>query len=139
MIISAGIAIYYNNKILLIHPSKTKLTGTWSVPKGKVEDGESLLETAIRETKEEVGINIHKDIISDKPRLFNYTSRNGHVFKKSYIFTANIISLDEIGLDSEMILMSNLQTSEVDMALFFDKYHAKDYIFWRYRPLLSKI
>ncbi len=33
--------------------------GTWSIPKGEVDDGETLLETAEREFKEETGIVPH--------------------------------------------------------------------------------
>ena len=139
MHISAGIAIYYNNKILLAHPSKTSIIGTWAVPKGKIEESETPLEAAIREVKEEVGITINPDMIKTDDRIFNYVSKNGYIFKKAHIFTLYIDSLDEIGLSSEIIPFNQLQRSEVDMALFFDKYVAKDYIFWRYRALLDKI
>jgi len=139
MHVSAGIAIYYNNKILLAHPSKTTIAGTWSVPKGKLENNETFLEAAIREIKEEVGITINPNIIKDDARIFNYTSKKGYIFKKAYIFTLHIESLKEIGLETEILPFNNLQHSEVDMAMFFDKYSAKDYIFWRYRALLDKI
>jgi len=139
MHISAGIAIYYNNKILLAHPSKSSVIGTWSVPKGKIEENETELDAAIRELEEEVGIKLDSNIITSEPRIFNYTSKNGYIFKKAYIFTLHINSLSELGLTSEIILFNQLQRSEVDMALFFDKNTAKDYIFWRYRALLDKI
>jgi len=139
MDVSAGIAIYYKNKILLIHPTKTPIFGTWSVPKGKIEKDESLLDAAIRETNEEVGIIIKPEMIKSDARIFNYTTKKGYIFKKAYIYTLRINSLKEIGLKEEVLPSNNLQKSEVDMALFFDKYSAKDYIFWRYRLLLDKI
>lgn len=47
-------------KVFLVHPGgpffKNKDEGYWSIPKGLVENGEDLLNTAIREFKEETGI-----------------------------------------------------------------------------------
>jgi predicted NUDIX family NTP pyrophosphohydrolase len=46
-------------EVFLIHPGgpyfKSKEDGTWGVPKGKIEEGESLLECAKREFTEETG------------------------------------------------------------------------------------
>jgi len=46
--------------VLLAHPGgpffKNKDEGAWSIPKGEVEPGEDLLETAKREFEEETGI-----------------------------------------------------------------------------------
>ena len=46
-------------QVLLVHPGgpfhKNKDQGAWSIPKGEVEPGDGLLETAQRELKEEVG------------------------------------------------------------------------------------
>ena len=60
---SSGLLIYnyidYELKIFLVHPGgpfwKNKPNEGWGIPKGKVEDNESLFETALRETKEEMG------------------------------------------------------------------------------------
>lgn len=66
MKISAGLVIYrYINQemqIFLEHPGgpffAQKDEGCWSIPKGEVEEGESLLDAAFRETKEETGQTI---------------------------------------------------------------------------------
>ena len=137
MRISAGVAIYYNNKILLAHPTKTKIFGTWTIPKGGIEEGETKLQAAIRETKEEVGIKINPNRIVNKPILIDYINKKGKLFKKVYIFSYHVKSLKELKLDNEVILSKNLQKSEVDLALFFDMKSAKDYIFWRYKILLN--
>lgn len=139
MRISAGVAIYYKDKILLIHPIKTPMHGTWSVPKGEIEKGETPLEAALRETHEEVGIHLDPDSIVNEPRIFNYTNKKNITFKKVYLFTLCIESLSELNLDTEMVPQKNLQKSEVDMAMFFTKNNAKDYMFWRFRPLLDKM
>jgi predicted NUDIX family NTP pyrophosphohydrolase len=62
--ISAGLLMYriHDGKLqgLLAHPGgpffKNKDEGAWSIPKGEVEPGEDLLETAKREFEEETGI-----------------------------------------------------------------------------------
>ncbi len=60
---SSGFLIFnwFDNilKVFLVHPGgpfwKYKPTEGWGIPKGKTEKGESLFETALRETKEEIG------------------------------------------------------------------------------------
>jgi predicted NUDIX family NTP pyrophosphohydrolase len=62
--ISAGLLMYKfvgeELKVFLVHPGgpffKNKDDGYWSIPKGLVEKEEELLNTAIREFKEETGI-----------------------------------------------------------------------------------
>ncbi len=63
--ISAGILMYRivnGLEVFLVHPGdpyrcKTEY-GVWSIPKGLREDGEELIDTAIREFNEETGFNI---------------------------------------------------------------------------------
>jgi predicted NUDIX family NTP pyrophosphohydrolase len=60
---SAGLLIYHFKngllQVFLIHPGgpfyKSKDAGTWSIPKGEVGMGESPLDAATRELKEETG------------------------------------------------------------------------------------
>jgi predicted NUDIX family NTP pyrophosphohydrolase len=62
--VSAGLLMYRICKgqlqVLLAHPGgpyfKNKDDGSWTIPKGEVEPGEDLLETAKREFQEETGI-----------------------------------------------------------------------------------
>lgn len=69
---SAGILAFrvknYLLEILLVHPGgpfwKKKDTGAWSIPKGEYEPGEEPLKAAMREFKEELGIEVEGDFIS---------------------------------------------------------------------------
>lgn len=56
----SGFALVVNerNEILLIQRAERRYKGLWSLPGGKKDKGESLQETAIRETCEETGIKI---------------------------------------------------------------------------------
>lgn len=68
---SAGILVYKkeNNKIkvLLCHPGGPYWEDThfhsWGIPKGEVDDGEKIIDTAIREFNEETNLSIDKDKI----------------------------------------------------------------------------
>ncbi len=50
--ISAGGVVVFGNAILLLR----KYNGDWVLPKGRVEEGESLVDAARREVKEETGV-----------------------------------------------------------------------------------
>lgn len=52
-VISAGGIVYHNSGILMLK----KKNGDWVLPKGRIEIGESLEETAVREVKEETNID----------------------------------------------------------------------------------
>ena len=66
---SAGLLLYRikNNlmEILLVHPGgpfwQKKDIGSWSIPKGEVEEGEELLKAAFRETEEETGLKLEEN------------------------------------------------------------------------------
>lgn len=141
MNISAGIAIIYNNKILLCHPTSLPWVNSFSIPKGGVDDGETLLDAAIRETKEEVGIDIVESQILnlDEPIEVLYINKAGKLFKKAYVFIVKIKSLSEIQSESEVLDKSRLQASEVDWAGFLTFDEAKDKIFYRFKTLLNLI
>jgi len=63
---SAGLLIYrirnQDPEVLLVHPGgpfwARKDAGAWSVPKGLVDKGEDELAAAIREAREEIGVDV---------------------------------------------------------------------------------
>lgn len=138
---SAGIAILFNKKILLGHPTNQKWSNTFSPPKGTVDNNETYLDAAIRETYEEVGITITNEQISNinSPIEFVYTNKRGIVFKKCYIFIVRVNSLSEIGISTEILDSKQLQLSEIDWAGFLTRDEAINKIFFRFQPLLDFI
>ena len=57
-IIGVGVVVWKNDDFLLIQRGKEPRFGQWSIPGGKQEIGETLEETALREIREETGIEI---------------------------------------------------------------------------------
>lgn len=53
---AASVAVFHQGKVLLAQRSKPPLDGVWSLPGGKVETGEKAREAALRELREETGI-----------------------------------------------------------------------------------
>jgi len=128
---SAGLLIIQDNKMLLAHPTKAPWYGTYTIPKGKVEEGESYIDAAIRETKEEIGIEIDiNDIDKESISTIDYTDEKDRIYKKVYYFIArpkNRITIDKSKLDKK----------EINWAGFVNKDDAMDRIFWRFQEMLN--
>lgn len=75
MVFLAGTAILYKNKLLLVKSAGGDQKGKWGPPAGHLEPGETPEETAIRETKEETGLDVElKGIIQIVG--FNYKDKD---------------------------------------------------------------
>lgn len=140
--VSAGIILILNKrKILLLHPTKSKWYGTYSVPKGGVNPGESNIDAAIRELNEETSLNITKDMISnlEDPIIIDYQNKSGKKYKKLVLFKVFINSTSEIGLKKEILDRDMLQLTEVDWGGFLDIEEGELRIFHRMHSLLDLI
>jgi 8-oxo-dGTP pyrophosphatase MutT (NUDIX family) len=74
-IIKAGIFIVNkNNELLVCHPTNHSPT-FWSIPKGMVENGEMILNAAIRETFEETNIDFSKASGLQQLKCVEYKNR----------------------------------------------------------------
>ncbi len=85
---SAGILVFRKKRILelfLVHPGgpfwEKKDNNSWSIPKGEIKENEDILETALREFKEETGVDLYKD----KEKIF-YLGEFKSNYKILYVF-----------------------------------------------------
>lgn len=127
---SCGCIILKDNEVLLIGTRDDNGKLFWSFPKGHQEDGETDIETAIRETKEEVGLDVK--IVDQEPIRTEHLIHGETVHKEILFFIAEP-SNDEI----------KIQEEEVEKALWVKideagKYF-NDYYSGAWLGLLSKL
>ena len=115
---SAGLAIIYDNKILLGHTASRGWYGSYGIPKGGIEKGESHIQAALREVKEEIGITVPKSLIDKNEYTFTVTTRKYKYNKIVYYYIVQIDELSQIGLKDTRVPKSQLQVEEIDWAGF---------------------
>lgn len=126
---SAGVVIIQDNKILLGHPTGAAWIGTYSIPKGEIDEHETPLEAAIRETKEEFGLNVYNCNIG-RDDIINYV-KDDVVYKKVFYYII-YAQPDWFKIDQD-----KLQREEIDWAGFLTKEEASERIFWRLKDVLK--
>lgn len=117
---TVGIVFEYNNKILLVHPTGEPKTKSFSYPKGGADSGESYEDTAVREVREETGIDYPKENLKDKPfHSLQYFKRDALKIQYFYIVK---LTPEEYKRYINVIIIpkENLQLEEVNWAGFVD-------------------
>lgn len=136
---SAGLAIIYNNSLLLGHTTGRGWFGSYGIPKGGIEDGEDNISAAIRETYEEVGVKVPKSLIDPTEHTFVVTSRNQKYNKIVYYYLVIIKDLSQIGLKNVKLPKSQLQIEEIDWAGFLSYNEATKRIMKSQLALLNNL
>lgn len=85
---SCGCIIIENKKVLLVYEKRRDF---WGMPKGHVEEGETEIQTALREVKEEVGIDVEID--ESKRYVLNYIIRD-EIDKTTMLYIAKPKNFD---------------------------------------------
>ena len=93
---SCGCIITKNNKVLLVYEKRGNF---WGFPKGHMEEGETEIETALREVKEEVGIDVK--INPEKRYPINYIIGN-EIDKTTVLYLATPITEDVVMQEAEI-------------------------------------
>ena len=124
---SAGLVIIWDGMVLLGHSTNRKKFASYGISKGGIEEGESHLEAAIRETREEFGIKVPKSLIGKDEHTFTVTSRKYKYNKVVYYYIVEVKELSQIGLKDIVVPKRQLQTEEVDYAAFMKRDEALKY------------
>ena len=103
---SCGSVVIDDNKVLLVKHN----VGHWDFPKGHVEDGETEIETAIREVKEETNIDIE---INNKYRYITRYSPKENVLKDVIYFLGKPLNKETKAQETEI---SEVKFVDIDKA-----------------------
>ena len=106
--VGVGVIIERNGQVLLLKRTNVHGAGTWSTPGGHLEYGESPEECAIREVKEETGVNIG-DV-----RFKGITNDLFEVSEKHYI----TIWMEGRYLDGEPVVNADGEASDIGWFLW---------------------
>lgn len=116
---TAGVVIILNNiEFLLCHQTNSK---GLSFPKGRVDSGESEIDAAIRELREETSISVDISMITNPKNPIMIQYKNKSKYRNLYLYTIYISDISEIGLESKIISSDKLQLSEIDWVGFVNK------------------
>jgi ADP-ribose pyrophosphatase YjhB (NUDIX family) len=104
-----------SKKILLIKESNPKYKKKWYLPGGTVKTGESLIEAAIRETKEEAGFDAGVNgICHIKYVTKPVTERGLYIYCTGRVLSGSVKTIaDEHSLESQWFDMATVEKLEL--------------------------
>jgi bis(5'-nucleosidyl)-tetraphosphatase len=111
---SAGIVVYRRDKTtgklhyLLLH----YIGGHWDLPKGKVEENESLEEAAIREVKEETGLHVTPLPNFSETISYYYRNQERDLVDKSVTFFIGGTERTDVQLSEEHLAYEWLEIGQ---------------------------
>jgi 8-oxo-dGTP pyrophosphatase MutT (NUDIX family) len=110
---TCGVFIFDSeNNFLLCHPTGLN-KHTWSIPKGLHDEGESYVQTAVRETYEETGIKLKTSDLTEIPGFFIYNNKPKRL--KGFFTKVDRINTEKLKCISTFVHKKTLQTTyEVD-------------------------
>lgn len=122
-----------NNEILMVQEAKEEIKGLYNIPAGKLDPSESILEGAIRETKEETGYDVKLDSVlciqylenkSILKIIFNATIISENIkFDKNEIMDIKWIPIEEL----EVMTKNELRSYDSNINIIRDSKNNKNY------------
>lgn len=122
---AGGLIMNEENKLLMIFRR-----GKWDLPKGKLDDGETIEEAAVREVKEETGLS---DIVLQKPLGVSYhffSEYKKNILKETFWFEMRGSSADAVVPQAE---------EEIEKVEWCDTQQVKEYLQNSYRNIAELI
>ena len=118
-IVGAGIiAMHFegsNIKILLV---RGKQSGKWSFPKGHTEPNEDIIQTGIREMREETGIEIEESQIDKRVKLGEYMFFLVRMYEQEYVRKQESEIIESKWMDYEDVMKLDINEVNYPLKLF---------------------
>ena len=113
---SCGCIIIKNKKVLLVYEKNRNF---WGFPKGHMEAGETEVETALREVKEEVGLDVEID--KERRYTLNYVIRD-EIDKTTVLYIAKAKNEEIVMQENEIENIRWCSFEEALNTLTFDNW-----------------
>ncbi|MGG1679686.1 NUDIX hydrolase [Neobacillus sp. NRS-1170] len=115
IVLVVSVSIIKDEKVLMIKENKPNVINKWNFPSGRIEMGEDILDAAIREVKEETGLDVK---LTYTTGIYNFiSSSQDQVIMFHFIgqVTGGSINIEEDGIiDSAWVKVSDLVKSNDD-------------------------
>lgn len=118
---TVGVVIINDDKVLLVeHGEKAgHLTGSLGTPGGRIDEGESAIQAAVREVKEETGLTVNKEDLTEIPYIYEaeLSRKDGSILSVSHtVFVVSKFKGELRGTDETIPVwmeIDKLNTSEL--------------------------
>ncbi len=99
---SAGIVIYNKGRYLLLNYGRSwNAPDRWGLTKGHIEQGESVIEAALREAYEETGIKDIKICEGFEKKVLYYFHRGDKKIKKTVVYLIGLTETSKVHISDE--------------------------------------
>ena len=121
-----------DNRIVLVKRAIEPGYGKWVFPGGYVDRGEQLAEAALREAREECGLEVRLEALVD---LYSYTGRTPIIIVYAAALVGGMLAVDDEGLEARWFTAAEVPWNEL---AFRSTYEAiRDYFDGRRHALRS--
>lgn len=112
-VVRAGVGIVLRDDSGRVLLEKRSDCGLWGLPGGRIEAGESIVEAAIREMKEETGLTVKITSL-----VGAYSEPTDRIV--TYPYNGDVVHLIDILLEARIVSGKLLRSSESEELRFFD-------------------
>jgi 8-oxo-dGTP pyrophosphatase MutT (NUDIX family) len=114
---------------------RTSSNQRWVLPKGLIDPGESIPQTALREVREEAGVNVRIVSRLDPPEHYTFMRGDLRVTKTVHYFLMEYVSGNEADHDHEM---DSVMWTTIDHALEMLAYESARSVMSRAKTMLDQ-
>lgn len=116
---SAGLVTYFNENGQILYLLLHYTAGHWDFPKGIIEEGETPVEAALRELKEEAGITAELDTHFQQPISYLFKDGKSELVSKKVLFFVGKTEEKKIILSDEHVDYKWLSYDEAQKQLTY--------------------
>lgn len=114
IVLGAGTVVHRRGKMLVVKRAREPHRGLWAFPGGRVEPGESPLEAALRETREEVGLEVEIEGLFDVVTYLPGVAETSHLGRPP---RSQVVIVDYLAKPTGGAVVLNDESSETRWVL----------------------